>query len=47
MDKNKKLADKTKTGNQSVDKPCLTVEQLKKIKSDKLDKVTNQETVRK
>lgn len=47
MDKDKKLVDKTETDNQSVDKQCFTVEQLKKIKSDKLDKVTNQETVRK
>lgn len=47
MDKYKKLADKTKTESQSVEKPCFTVEQLKKIKSEKLDKVTNQEIVRK
>lgn len=47
MDKDKKLADKTKTDGQSVDKPCLTVEQLKKIKSEKEDKIINQETVKK
>lgn len=47
MDKEKTLAKKTNSDNQSVDKPCLTVEQLKKIKSEKTDKITNQETVRK